>query len=531
MVTRLWLIVLSLISNILALALPLALIQVYDRILANQAVGTAIVIFSAVALAIVLDGLVKYARSSILGRLAAQAEYELSLRTAEKLLSIDPRKRADFGPGRIRELFTAINRSNDVLIGQSMLALFDAPFAIAFLVLVWFLGGPTVFGPLAVLLVFGVFALFSAYRQARAGMKLFEASADEATLLMSRREHIDRIIADGELGDFAGSLRLHEKRKAVAQEISESNLAASLNLSQTGGLATTVLVLGVGSLVVLSGDMTTGGLAACLILGQRGVAGLLGLLTALARHQVSASAFSSIQTLLALPSVTSLRTTASHGQETIGLGFEVDGNRLECVPGSSLVIRSSDHQHGSSVFRSLVLALEGCETDRSAFLKDVQVFTADGKPMAASQFRVSICDADLTVFNGTLLENMTAFDTEATGRAVWLSEQIGLADAIGRLRDGLETRLAPGLGVPLSDGHLKRLMLVRALSGDPHLLLLRNPSLFLDARGVDQLSGLLKALEGKVTIVMFDEDDGLARNFDAIADLPSLPKQKREAAE
>lgn len=533
MVTRLWLIVLSLISNILALALPLALIQVYDRILANQAVGTAIVIFSAVALAIVLDGLVKYARSSILGRLAAQAEYELSLKTAEKLLSIDPRELAGFGPGRIRELFTAINRSNDVLIGQSTLALFDAPFAIAFLVLVWFLGGPTVFGPLAVLLVFGAFALFSAYRQAQAGMKLFEASAEEATLLMSRREQIDRIIADGDLGDFAGSLRLHEKRKAAAQEISESNLAASLNLSQTGGLATTVLVLGVGSLVVLSGDMTTGGLAACLILGQRGVAGLLGLLTALARHRVSASAFSTIQTLLALPSVTSLRTTASqgHGQETIGLGFEVDGNRLECAPGSCLVIRSSDEQHGSSVFRGLVLALEGCETDCSAFVKDVEIFAADGKRMPASQYRVSVCDADLTVFNGTLLENMTAFDTEATGRAVWLSEQLGLADAIGRLRDGLETRLAPGLGVPLSDGHLKRLMLVRALSGDPHLLLLRNPSLFLDARGVDQLAGLLKALEGKVTTVVFDNADGLARNFDAIADLPSLPKQKREAAE
>ncbi|MDX5595468.1 hypothetical protein [Pseudovibrio sp. SPO723] len=59
MTTRLWLICLSLISNILALALPLALIQVYDRILANQAVGTAIVIFSAVGLAILFDGLVK----------------------------------------------------------------------------------------------------------------------------------------------------------------------------------------------------------------------------------------------------------------------------------------------------------------------------------------------------------------------------------------------------------------------------------------------------------------------------------------
>lgn len=133
--------------------------------------------FSAVALAILLDGLVKYARASILGRLAAQAEYELSFKTAEKLLSIDENRLGQFSPGRIRELFTAINRSNDVLIGQSTLAVFDAPFAITFLVLVWFLGGPTVFGPLAVVVVFGALALFSAYRQAKAGKALFEASA------------------------------------------------------------------------------------------------------------------------------------------------------------------------------------------------------------------------------------------------------------------------------------------------------------------------------------------------------------------
>ncbi len=77
---------------------------------------------------------------------------------------------------------------------------------------------------------------------------------------------------------------------------------------------------------------------------------------------------------------------------------------------------------------------------------------------------------------------MTAFDSEATGRAVWLSEQLGLADAIGRLRDGLETRLSPGLGVPLSDGHLKRLMLVRALAGEPQVLLLKSPSFSRHAR-------------------------------------------------
>ncbi|MGS4987615.1 hypothetical protein ACVDG9_06595 [Roseibium sp. RP-7] len=530
MTIRLWLIVLSLISNVLALALPLALIQVYDRILANQAVGTAFVIFSAVALAILLDGLVKYARASILGRLAAQAEYELSFKTAEKLLSIDANRLGQFSPGRIRELFTAINRSNDVLIGQSTLAVFDAPFAITFLVLVWFLGGPTVFGPLAVVVVFGALALFSAYRQAKAGKALFEASAEEASLIMNCREHIDRLIARGKLGEFAGKLRLHEKRKAAAQETSESSLAASLNLSQTGGLATTVLVLGVGAMVVLAGDMTTGGLAACLILGQRGVAGLLGLVNAFARHRVSASAFKTIQDLLALPSAHSLRGTAVESEGNIGLRFDVEGCRVVCEPGQCLVVRPSNGQQAAAVFGQLVHALSENDAEGTGPLKKAEIFAADGKSVSALKCRVSVCDEGLTVFNGTLLENMTAFDSEATGRAVWLSEQLGLADAIGRLRDGLETRLSPGLGVPLSDGHLKRLMLVRALAGQPQVLLLKSPSLFLDARGIDQLTGLLRALEGKVTTIVFDNAGGLVEQFENCVNLPVPQVPMTEAA-
>ncbi|MFN3131914.1 ABC transporter transmembrane domain-containing protein [Roseibium sp.] len=530
MTTRLWLIILSLISNVLALALPLALIQVYDRILANQAVGTAIVIFSAVALAILLDGIVKYARTATLGRLAAEAEYRLSLKTAEKLLTIDQEKLKQFRPGRIRELFAAINKSNDVLVGQSTLALFDAPFAISFLILVWFLGGPTVLGPLFVLIVFGAFALFCAARQARAGLNLFEASADQASLIMTRREELDQIIERGHLGEFAGNVRRYEKRRAAAQEIAESNLAAALNLSQTGGLATTVSVLGIGSLVVLAGDMTTGGLAACLILGQRGVAGLLGLINALARRQVSASALKSIQSLLSHTSASSLEAQVRPTDASVGLRFQVGQETCEARAGHCLVIRSQYTDQRDRVFQALAQTLEQGKGDPRKQVAVVEVFTSDGVSVSARGCHVTVCDANPKVFNGTVLENMTAFDAEATDRAMFYSEHIGLSEAIGRLRDGVETLLSPGLGIPFSDGHAKRLMLVRALSGTPQLLLLNRPSQYLDAAGISQLAGLLKSLDGKTTVIAFDGADAFTSQFEEVFELPDLPADREVAA-
>lgn len=82
MLTRAWVVILSLASNILALALPVALIQVDDRILANQAVGSAIALFSAVLIAIVVDGVIRSVRAAIFARLGAVAEYRLSMKTA-----------------------------------------------------------------------------------------------------------------------------------------------------------------------------------------------------------------------------------------------------------------------------------------------------------------------------------------------------------------------------------------------------------------------------------------------------------------
>ncbi|MDX5595467.1 hypothetical protein [Pseudovibrio sp. SPO723] len=424
--------------------------------------------------------------------------------TAEKLLAIDPKKLAEYGPGRIWTLFTAINKSNDVLVGQSTLALFDAPFAIAFLVLVWFLGGPTVVGPLVVLAIFGALVLLSARTQAKAGLHLFDASAEQTSLLMTHRDQLDQLIQHGTIGNFLGDVRACEKRRAAAQEVAERNLSAALNLTQTGGLATTIAVLGIGSLVVLKGDMTTGGLAACLILGQRGVAGILGLVNALARRQVSASAYRNIRDLLSTPPTSTVQAPLAQSDQMIGLRFGVKDQQLEAQPGQCLFVNAQSGQHEAALFRELAQALECGETGENEWLQGLELFTEAGAPVSFKDCHIAVCSANPTVFNGTLLENMTAFDVDARERAIALSEELGLSEAIGRLKDGVQTSLAPGLGIPLSHGHLKRLALVRALSGAPQLLILHKPFLYLDADGTAQLTKLLKSLDGKTTVIVFD---------------------------
>ena len=131
--SRFWIVALSLLSNILGLALPLSLIQVYDRIIPNQALGTAAVLFSAVLIALLLDGLARFARSAIFARIGSAEEHRLSLRVARHVLAMPREEFRRMGAGRIDGLFATVARSREVLEGRTLMGLFDAPFALAFL--------------------------------------------------------------------------------------------------------------------------------------------------------------------------------------------------------------------------------------------------------------------------------------------------------------------------------------------------------------------------------------------------------------
>jgi len=176
--SRVWIVALSLLSNILGLALPLALIQVYDRIIPNQSLGTAAVLFSAVLIALLLDGLARFARSAIFARIGSVEEHRLSLRVAKHVLTMPRERFGRMGAGRIDGLFATVARSREILEARSLMGLFDAPFAFAFLALVWFLGGAVVLAPLAVIGVIGALAFRAAYLNRQAVAETRQALRD-----------------------------------------------------------------------------------------------------------------------------------------------------------------------------------------------------------------------------------------------------------------------------------------------------------------------------------------------------------------
>src|SRR5210317_1600885 len=122
------LLLISLAVMLLSLALPIAMLQVYDRILPNQGVGTAWVLALGVFSAMLLEALLRYGRSWLLNRAGMKFEAWSNVEAMRRLLAASPGESRALGPAHVEEGFTALRRVQEYYSGQAMLALYDAPF-------------------------------------------------------------------------------------------------------------------------------------------------------------------------------------------------------------------------------------------------------------------------------------------------------------------------------------------------------------------------------------------------------------------
>lgn len=485
----------SLLINLLSLAVPLTVLQIYDRILPNQSYGTATLLLAGATLAVGMEALIRFVRTWLLSAAASNTEKATYQTLVERVTTASSGHLRKLGVGGVEEGLGSVSKVKDWYSGGIISGFIDLPFALIFLGLVAYIGGELVAIPVAVwLITLGIVWLSSI----RVKSLSEEASKDEQErkafliLLSQTIQGIKRQAVESRIFNQFKSLN-NVRSQSKAKE--EEQNAFAQECIQLAALATSVLLVITGSLWVLDGQLTTGGLAACSILSGRAVAPLSALVGVRIKLNSIHSANQAIEKLGDLSLAESAGSELSFSdfetlkikQATVERYGELARADVTLNKGE-LVLLESEDRHTNSHLLSSIAGIDDLAAGEC-------FINGEAVSIASVAQATAYCGVKGQLVSGTILDNLCGFDPERTQSANDYAMRLGLTKEITRLPDGLETQIGHTSASLLSMGNIKMLNIAAQLASGKPVIMLERPDSSLD---LNALGNLVKVLEEEV---------------------------------
>jgi len=524
--------------NTLALALPIILMQVYDRIVPTQATNTLLWLVIGFFCALVLESVLRLCRSTVTNWMSARFEHDLAHSCVERWLNCYLEDFEQDGAGVHLDRLRAVNTLRTFYAGQAFQLMLDLPFALLFLAVVGFLSG----WPVVAYLVFMAAVFFFIISFIR---KYYSTNRLRQKKLSDRRfnflvEALGGIHTIKAVTLEESMLRRHERLEAEAAKsdydvIFIGNLPVSL-----GNMFSQMILFGVlfvGGSLAIGGYMTLGSLAACTLLSGRFFQPFRSLATFWVRHADIRIAQEQIKSIADLReesdlSFQCLPDEIEGGIRAEGLSFHYDENSPLIVNELDLTVAPREmvclNTQGNRGTTTLLNLLYGMlpPTDGRVFIGNLDLAEICHNDYKG---RMEFIPQQGTLFNGTIFDNLTLFNPAHRDAALDAAALLQLEEVLSDLPLGYETRVGNRLYEFLSTGVIQRICLARALTIRPRIMLLDRANDAMDTDSDDLFLWLLKKLKGNCTIVMATANPLILAMADSIYQIVDGKLMKMEA--
>ena len=464
-------------ANLLSLAVPMAMIHIYDRVIPNQGYETLAALGLIVFFAVVAEVMLRAARRHLLELSAERFERTAYPAAINALLKADPAQCERLSQGQLFRSVSAIDRLRNLHVGNAALDPLDLPFALLFLGVIAMIS-PTLGLSVFLLLSFAFLIL----RYARKGVfhhqiKRKENEERRHSFLSEVLRGID-VVKTRRIEPFI--LRRYERLLGGSASIS-ADTARSVQLAQgftaSIGTLSPLFVGAIGALLVIRGEMTVGSLAAIVLLTGRIIQPVLRIEAFLAGAE-------------------NLRQHRDDLEKVLTIRARVDGDRtIEAIDEVALfgvdtrrepVLDVGFSGLDATFRRGDCIALTGGSRQaKSVFLRllagDVAILRGEvrlnGKPaecsaLEARQRLIAYLSGENALIEGTLLENMTGFQPKTfRDQAVSLVHRFGIDEPIARSPDGYSLAVGPDAKASLPKSLADSITIIGGLVGDPDVLL------------------------------------------------------------
>ncbi|MEO5368967.1 MAG: ATP-binding cassette domain-containing protein [Magnetococcus sp. DMHC-1] len=527
----------SFMINLLGLLVPLVLVQVYNRILPNHATQTLSLLVAGVLVALLVEAALRSVRDYFMGWMGARFEHRVSCRSFHRLLHAAPDAIERTDGSKFMERMNAINQLGELHSGQALLALFDIPFLFMYLFFIYQLAGNLVLVPLGALVLIGVPSAYVGLNLKRTLRQDMEQKQRRFSFIT---ETLNRIHSVKALAMEALLLRRHEMLliKGLRQTYDLIFLGAIMPaLSSFTSQGMTAVVIALGAIKVMNGDLTTGGLAACMMLAGRSLQPIQALVSGWTRLQAIRMARQEVRDLLTMRQREN--PVLADASEQLNGSIELHDVSVVVVgkPGWHKPGEPPPPVHNTTILRHLSLLIDPGEcigivgdsgSGKTTLLKLVtgMMRATEGSVLVDGQevptlpqhlFRqIGYIPQKGVLFSGTILQNLTMFDDSRQALALTMAARLGLDAIVARMPRGYHTMVGDGAPDTLPAGVQQRIAIARILAMQPKILLFDEANMAIDSAGDNLLRSCLENLKGECTIVLISQRPSLLRMADRV---------------
>lgn len=511
----------SAVNSILALTVSFYMLQVYDRVLASRSLETLAFLTLIAAAALAVFGLLDMLRAQLLARIGirvgeALGRPVLQACVAASLLRADPSVRQGLRDTDALRIF---------LSGPAFAGLMDAPFLLAFLLLLIFLHWSYFLIVLAAGMALAGIAFASDMTSGGPSARAVTGQIEAQSFADDGLRNAEMLEGMGMSAAFARRWRSRWLESQTHALTAADREAAWTGASKAVRQFTQVLLLGMGALLVLRFQATGGIMVAASIIGGRALAPIEQLVAARRTLQSVRLARRRLARLLeqAPAREAGMALPAPAGRlQAQAVAYLVPGSPRRILtnvsfvlePGEALCIVGASGSGKSSLARLLVGALP-C----SGGVVRLDGADIHARPRSDLGRHVGYLPQDVELLAGTVRDNIARL-TEAAPDAVVRAAQMAHAhNMILALPQGYDTEIGEA-GHRLSGGERQRIALARALYGEPRLVVLDEPNANLDAAGEAALQDALATLKAHgVTVVLITHHQRMTAGVDKILTL------------
>lgn len=497
--------------NLFALASPLFIMNVYDRVIPNNAFQTLWVLAIGVFLAYLFDFLLKNVRAHFVDAAGRKADNVMSRRIFEHMLGMKMASRPP-SVGMLAANLREFETLRDFFTSATIVTLIDFPFILLFITLIWMIGGALALVPAILVPIVMIVGWMLQKPLNHAIKKSIHEGGYKNSVLFETLTGLETIKVQAAEGHTQRKWEELTEQSSLTAIEARSWASLGVNFAAFATQLSSVAIVVLGAYLVTNGDVSVGALIACVILSGRAMAPLAQVAGLLTKLSQSREALVRLNELMATPverpaGTHYLSRPVMNGEIAFDdVKFSYPGQARPALKGVSFDIHDGEHVgiigavgSGKTTIERLLLNLY--QPDEGS----VQIDGTDVRQIDPADLRrnIGVVQQNPHLFYGSVRENITlGHETVPEAAVVRAAEMAGVMDFLRDSEAGLDTQVGER-GEMLSGGQRQSIAIARALLYDPPILIMDEPTASIDPASERRLyQHLERLIIGKTLILI-----------------------------